>query len=208
VTSIEKGGKKYFAVEQPHKLLDLLETEEEIVKRNLNQLIDRKKRIRQIMPELVSMASTGSRPKVRFFEGKEGVVSAFEDTLKQPAGSEILMYSTTRGFYSEVPSYLDSYLKKRVAKKISVRLILPDDPLSVEYAKKDKEQLRQTRLVPAAKFPFTNEIDIYGNKLAIVSLEQEWLAVIIESESIAKTQRMIFELAWDGAKVNASGLRQ
>jgi hypothetical protein len=33
-----------------------------------------------------------------------------------------------------------------------------------------------------------------------MSLQGEILAVIIESESIAKTQRMIFGLAWIGAK--------
>ena len=33
-----------------------------------------------------------------------------------------------------------------------------------------------------------------------MSLQGEILAVIIESESIAKTQRTIFELAWEGAE--------
>jgi hypothetical protein len=59
--------------------------------------------------------------------------------------------------------------------------------------------------VPAGQFPFTNEIDIYGNKVAILSYTGELLAVIIESESVARTQRMIFELAWLGAgKFNKS----
>jgi len=48
-------------------------------------------------------------------------------------------------------------------------------------------------------YPFTNEINIYRNKVAIISLEDELVAVVIESESIANGQRSIFELAWKGA---------
>jgi len=53
--------------------------------------------------------------------------------------------------------------------------------------------------VPADRFLFANEINIYGNKIAIMSMQGEYLAVIIESESVARTQRTIFELAWAGA---------
>jgi len=198
-TSVERDGKTFFAVESPAKIIELIENQENSIKVQLASLERRKERINQILPELIGLTALSPRPRVRFFEGKEGVISAFEDTLNQPSGSEILMYSTTQGFYSQVPGYLDSYLKKRIKKDIHVRLILPDDPTSLEYVAKDREQLRRSRIIPASRFPFTNEIDIYQNKVAIVSLEQEWLAVIIESESIAKMQRSIFELAWEGA---------
>lgn len=155
----------------------------------------------EIMPELIALESSGASPKVKFFRGAEGIQAALQDTIDQPQGGKIIAYATGEGYYDSDPIFINQYLKERIKKKISVQAIGPDNPINREYVVHDKEQMRQTRLVPAEKFPFSNEIDIYGNKVAIMSLQGELLAVIIESESIAKTQRAIFELAWLGAGV-------
>lgn len=162
---------------------------------------DKLKKFENLMPELKAIEKTvGDRPRVQLFEGPEGIMSALRDTLNQPDGSQIVAYATGEGFYETVPEFTTEYLKQRVKKKIYVRAIAPDNQINRDHIKKDEELNRQTRLVPEDKFPFTNEIDIYGNKVAIMSLQGELLAVIIESESVAKTQRAIFELAWLGAE--------
>ncbi len=63
---------------------------------------------------------------------------------------------------------------------------------------RDKEELRQCRLIDIEKFPFKNQINIFGNKIMIASYRDQ-MGVIIESKEIADTQRAIFELAWLGA---------
>lgn len=159
------------------------------------------RKFESLIPELRSLEKTVTdRPRVLFFEGADGIKEALEDTLNQPEGSEILAYATAEGYYSSEPRYVNDYIKARAKQKIFSRCIAPDNPTNREYSKRDKEQLRQTLLVPDNKFLFTNEIDIYGNKVAIMALKSELLAVIIESESVANTQRAIFELAWLGAK--------
>lgn len=158
-------------------------------------------RFESVLPELRSLEKTvGDRPKVRFFEGIEGIKAALEDTLDQPAGSKISAYVTGEGVYEQIPEFMDEYLRKRVRKNIEVKALVPDNKVNQMHIEHDESVLRQTVLIDADKFPFTNEIDIYGNKVAIMSLQGEILAVIIESESVAKTQRAIFELAWLGAK--------
>lgn len=57
-----------------------------------------------------------------------------------------------------------------------------------------------TRLVDKERFPFTNEINIFRNKMIIMSYA-DLLGVMVESEVIAKTQKSIFELSWLGASV-------
>ena len=154
-----------------------------------------------VLPELKALEkSVGDRPRVQFFEGIDGIKMALEDTLKQPKGSKILAYATGVGAYEQMPEFLSKYFKKRVEKKITMHCLAPDNTVNREHIKHDKAVLRETILLPEKKFPFTNEIDIYGNKVAIMSLQGEILAVIIESESVAKTQRAIFELAWLGAE--------
>ena len=158
-------------------------------------------RFEELMPELQSLVTTtGDRPKVQLFEGKEGFVIAQNDTLNMVRGSEIMAYSTGEGLYEDDPKMAFRYIKERMRKRIRVRSIAPDNEATRKFARENKKHLRETRLVPEDKFAFSNEINIYGDKLSILSLTGELIAVIIESESVARTQKMIFELAWLGAE--------
>ena len=49
-------------------------------------------------------------------------------------------------------------------------------------------------------FEFPTATYVYGNKVAILSLEKEPVGIIIENEDIARTQGMVFELLWKIAK--------
>lgn len=155
-----------------------------------------------LLPEIKALEkTTGDRPRVQFFEGVEGIKATFEDTLKTlDKGGEILGYVTAEGFYQHEWKYAQSYVKRRVEKGISGRGILQDTKEIKIFTEPAKEELRTFRLVPPDLFPFSNEINIYANKVAIMSMVGELISVIIESESIAKTQRSIFELAWLGAE--------
>lgn len=158
------------------------------------------KKFEALLPELRLLEkSVGDRPKITMYEGRDGLIAAQYDTLQYP-NSEILAYAASEGLYYDEPGLAKNYIKERVKNKIKVRAICPDSEPLRSYVERDKAELRASRVVPADRFPFTNEIDIYGNKVAILSYTGELLAVIIESESVAKTQRMIFELAWIGAQ--------
>lgn len=159
----------------------------------------RLQQIENMLPELKSIYNkSNTKPKIKFYEGEKGLQEAQFDTLNIPAGSEILAYASSKGLYYN--KFADKYISERVAKNIRVRAIVPNTKETQQITASDFSQLRESRLIPAQKFPFTNEIDIYGNKIAIISYSKELIAVIIESESIANTQRLIFELAWAGAK--------
>ena len=55
------------------------------------------------------------------------------------------------------------------------------------------------RLIPKDQYNFTNEINIYDDKVSIISFTDEIIGMIIESKEIANTQRAIFSIAWDFA---------
>lgn len=159
-------------------------------------------RFEEALPEMRALqAVVGDTPKVQFLTGIEGIKAAFEDTLETLSkGGEILIYTSAEGYYDQEKAHFKSYVKRRVAKHISVRFIGADTEEISLFTDNSTAELRQYRLVPAKQFPFANEINIYGNKVAIMSLRGELMAVIIESESVAMTQKAIFELAWLGAK--------
>jgi hypothetical protein len=128
----------------------------------------------------------------------EKIKEAFEDTLT--AEVEIIGYAVgTDAFKAVGQEYLKDYFRRRVAKNIKVRVIAPDDPDTLKVIAHDKEEMRESLVVPRDKFYFTTETNIYNNKIITVSWKEKF-AVIIESKEIADAQKKIFELAWIGAK--------
>ena len=63
-----------------------------------------------------------------------------------------------------------------------------------------QEELREYRLVPRACYPFRNEVTVYDDKVAILSYLDQ-VGAVIQSESFAETQRAIFNLGFEYAKV-------
>jgi len=151
------------------------------------------------LPELKGLLNKSSaRPKVRYFEGLDGIKRVYEDTLT--ATTEILNYSNTREILTHWPSYNGDYVKLRTRKKIFLRGIAQDDDYGKKLSDDDPKFLREFRLLPPKDFQFTNEINIYDNKVAIVSFAPELIGIIIESQAIADTQRDIFKMSWAFAR--------
>lgn len=153
--------------------------------------------LEHLVPELRSLQGTSERkPRVRFFEGWEGVKRVYEDTLT--AKSELLNFANSTVVRAFWPNYDEEYVDERVRRGIHLRGIAPDDATGKRVHGEDKSKLREIRLVSSKEYDFKNEIKIYDHKVAIVSFGQnsEMFGVIIESKEVAETQRQIFEMAW------------
>lgn len=156
--------------------------------------------LRASLPELRSLSGAKFRkPHVRYFEGWEGVRHVYDDTLT--AKSELLNFANSQVVRQHWPAYDEEYVAERVKRGIHLRGIAPDDKAGRRVHGEDRGRLREIRLVPARHFDFTNEINIYDNKVSICSFSEgkEMFGVIIESPAVAETQRQIFEMAWQFA---------
>ena len=58
---------------------------------------------RKIIPELKSIHNVLNRPKIRFYEGKEGLEQVYEDTLS--SHGEILAYASVEDIQPTLPHY-------------------------------------------------------------------------------------------------------
>lgn len=150
------------------------------------------------LPALKRLSGQTPHPRVRYFEGLEGIKNIYTDTLSSK--TEILNYSNSKEIRDNWPEYDSEYVTRRVKKKIFLRGISPLDDYGLKVQTEDQKYLREIRLVPAKDFSFTNEINIYDNKVAIVSYRNELIGMIIESIEIANTQRDIFKMAWEFTK--------
>lgn len=152
----------------------------------------------RMLPDLRALMGNHHRaPRVRYYEGPEGVRDVYKDTLT--SHTDLLNFANSdivRSFWKE---YDKQYVSERVRKGIHLKGIAPDDEAGRKVQGKDKQSFREIRLVSSKDFPINNEINIYDNKVAIISFsddESEIFGVIIESREVAETQRQIFEMAW------------
>ncbi len=178
-----KGKKRLFVGEEPEK-----------IQRNLK---NKERLFSEILPQLQSIHNVrGSKPKIRFYEGKEGLKEVYEDTLKYK--NEILGFASDDIMKVLGMDWAMGYLKKRKEKGIWAKGIVPGTALLKEkFISKDIEQLRFTKVIDAKKYPFSIEINMYGhNRVALMSAKEE-IGLIIEGQEIHNTLKLIFELIWD-----------
>ena len=81
-------------------------------------------------------------------------------------------------------------------KKIRTRSIYTTVKGSVS-ARKDEKMMRESKFVPIEKMPFSADISIYDNKVAIAALRGKLVGAIIESAEIANSFRGLFLLVWN-----------
>lgn len=190
----EKDGEvKLFSAVSPDRLLQVVEDSAQ----KYNELVGIAK---IILPELRSMHQGGKkRSRVRYFEGIEGLISAYEDTLTSK--ETIRAYASIENMHAAIPGYFPEYYKRRSGKGIAIRSIHPDSEMAKDRVTHNKEEARDSALVSSKKYDFSPEINIYDNKISFMSLVEKF-ALIIESEELADAFKKIFELSWLEAKRN------
>jgi len=192
-----KEPKQEYVAESPDNLLKLLDKKTESLNKKILELEAKTQKAKAFVPLLKTIQKVGDRSTVKFYEGVEGLKQVYEDTLT--SHEKIRAFATVEYMHDTLGNYFPAYYKRRAGKGIAIKTILPNTPLSAERATHDKEEARESTLVPADRFTFSPEINIYDNKTMIASWREK-LGIIIESAEIADAMKKIFELAWIGAK--------
>jgi len=190
INSFNKGKILWFNAEPPQVIANI--QEEKFTK------------AKELIPQLLSIANTSAlKPKIRFYEGIEGVKIIFEDILTTK--DELLGYTNIKTLGALFKDYFKNYCQQKIEKGIKTRNISPatenaTDIINQFYPPNYDKNLVEILLVNNEEFYFENDISIYENKVAVVSLNpDEVMGLIIESPTLAKSMRSIFNLAWLGA---------
>ena len=89
------------------------------------------------------------------------------------------------------------FIDKRVKEQLAVRWIAPNDQTSRQFSKTASQEFRQIKFIDPQKYPLHLDLNIYGHKISILSLEGKPAGVIIENEILASSLRSIFNLLWN-----------
>jgi sugar-specific transcriptional regulator TrmB len=179
-----------YVAESPEKIIELMQKQ---LRKKQEELLEAQK----LIPELKSIHNVNDRPRVRFYEGKQGLIDVYEDTLT--SHEPLRAYANFEDMHKALPDYFPSYYLRRAKKGLNIRGVVPITPEALERQKHNKEEAREMVFVPHDKYYFSPEIDMYDNKVMIASWKEK-LGIIIESAEITDAMKKIFELAWIGAK--------
>ena len=181
-----KKGVKYYFVDDVRSLKKKSENE----LRSIDSLIPELRAIHNIIPQ---------KPKITLYEDMVGLTSIYEDLLQSvPPGGEFLSYAGTRDIFQYTPKkFFMDYMEKRIERKIKGRVITGKTPLSESMQEEDSKRLRETKIIDSDKFDFFGETIIYGDKVALVSYQENFMGIIIESKQISKMHAAVFETLWN-----------
>ncbi|MBI1755038.1 helix-turn-helix domain-containing protein, partial [Candidatus Azambacteria bacterium] len=156
VSTFEKNKTTLFAAQNPAILKRILLRREERLKASALSL-------ENLLPELLNMYEYAEeKPKVQYYEGKEGLLAIQEDFLKTKDKKIEEIYSSDDLYGVFTQDELRKSLLMRQQKKIKVRAL---------YTRKggkfsDIAPLNDMRILPQGQFPIHSDILIYGNKVA------------------------------------------
>lgn len=182
---VKKGKKRFFSALEPDRLLDLEE----------KKLRDLKK----ALPQLKSLFNTkGQKSKIFYYDGLEGIRQIINESLS--FNGEVLFFETPHIVALDQQKLLKEYIKKRVALGIKARVIGEVSPEIINMKTRDKNEMRETRILPKEIFNSDVEIAIYGNRIYIVDFKDKF-GFIVEDSNIAHVLKKLFEIVWNSGRI-------
>ncbi len=182
---IIKNDKKYFEATSPKKFLDKINEQRA-------NLLEKEKSTKKIVSELEKIKiDKNEQSDVRIYYGKEGLKTVMGDIIIE--GKDFIGYGGELRFKDILPRYIEIWAKERKKKKIYAKLIGSEGTEEPRWKMNELRDVSKDYFSPASTL-------IYGNKVAIILVENPILIIQIESKKIADSYRAYFNLLWKIAR--------
>lgn len=176
-----KGKRTYFAPADPTQLKRRLEMQQDALE--------------HIFPELDALyGASEQKPRVRYFEGKKGLGIVLKEILSE--AKELMCISSIQDLFDKLSEYYPQFTTQRVAHKIPIRIIARDSEKARDRQKMGSKELRRVKIIDT-EIPFKALVYVWNNKLAMMTLKEDFMIVVIESKDIALTHKALFEWLWE-----------
>lgn len=184
----QRGQRDYYTAESPEKI-------HELIRDKRRDLLTASETAKIVIPHLLTKHTPPKgHPAVRYYEDDDGVATVLKDVLqtcRKLDGRHYYVYSSKRirqYLYRKFPQFTD----KRVAEEIKVQVIAEGGGDIAPFS--ERKFLQSEVSSPE----IASYVLIYGNKVALVAIANDLTpyAVVIEDNSVASMQRMLFEQLW------------
>lgn len=187
ISEFQKGHVRFFHGTEPQQLIYLQEQRKKKIELNIE-------RLKEIVPALEGMQNPMLiKPKVRFYQGEEGIGTLLNEIINNEAFDGYFNPEITYKYY---PHIVDNFLENGQKKSLHIRELMTPSNTTNAYVKRIKNPNHQCKILPK-KHHFSSDNFIFGNKVAFISYLEGSIAVVIESEDIAHTQKITFDLMWN-----------
>jgi len=181
--------KTHYQAESPDRL-------ETFVNRQKILLEESSKKLKDVIPQLKSVQrEMGERPVVKYFEGKEGIVSGAEDDLfKNPDLKELVYIIYPKDLVDDI------FKKEETTNFKSLRINKKIRALSIYTYKNGSVPSDETSTrvkIDGEKYPINCDITIYRDKIKITTLNKNLSGIYIQSADLAETLKSIIRLVHD-----------
>lgn len=191
VSETQIGKKVHYQAEPPERLETFVERQKAILE-------EQQKRLKDIIPQIKSVQrEAGERPVVKYFEGKEGILSSVEEIFEKHDTGGVVYLVYPKDLLEEVfsPDERSKYREKRIGKNIHSKVFYTSiDKTVPEDSTGDRIKINEK------KYPIACDISVYKDRVRINTLGKSLAAIVIKSQDVADTLRSIIDLAFDGLK--------
>lgn len=190
VNYVEKGKRKYYQATNPKHLINFLD--------------EKKRRLQEIIPDLINKQREKRNYDVHIFEGSKGLKSIHEDILKElKQGEEFLVLGAPKEAHEKFEPYFLDFHKRRLKLRIRLKAIYKRD--AEQYAKtRGKMKYTQVKYLPE-NLESPMWITIYKDKTILFVVSEILLGIVIENKTIADNFKEYFELVWKDCICSCDG---
>jgi len=193
---IEKTDSKRlrYTVRNPKRILEIAQEQEK--KKSTNVLM-----VESNIADLISEYNISTnKPHVVILEGYKGVERLHKD-IEKTKQIDYLFRSFFDNKSKEMIKLVEQHIKKRSKLGVGTYALTPVADWAVyNYFKEDRKRRVQRRFVNTDLFTLNSQINIYGNKIAIMSLRKKIVITLIENEDIAQTFKTLFKFIWSATE--------
>ncbi|MFH1457263.1 MAG: helix-turn-helix domain-containing protein [Patescibacteria group bacterium] len=180
ITTYKKKKVRYFSPEDPHKIVQATKDKIELFE--------------DALPQLRALyRQAAHQPTVRFYQGQEQMKIILKEIIGE--AKQIYSFNSIEDNLALFGNYWTKFVDQRIKKKIPVKVILFDSSQARQRQEKGLQELREVKII-SDKYTHHSLMLIWGNKIAIFSLKKQLVALVIESDEIAETLKMMFEFMW------------
>lgn len=183
----EVDGKAMFGIHDIDDLPRMLEEKMETMKKT-TQAFEKER-------DVLKKETKTVEPKIKFFEGKEGLRRLYRDLLWESDAliETIWPHEQMADVLGE--EEIRSFNRKRIRHKIKIHTIWPARTKPKRGFWKGEDWGVERRIAPPG-FAWTMQYSIYGDKVAFMSSKDELFGFVVASREFASLMRTQFRALW------------
>ncbi|MFA6536371.1 MAG: helix-turn-helix domain-containing protein [Candidatus Paceibacterota bacterium] len=191
VSETTVGKKTHYQAEPPERL-------ETFVERRKIILEEQAKRLKDIIPQIKTVQrETGARPVVKYFEGREGIISSNEEFFADAGQAGVTYLIYPRDLLDQIFTQEErqKFRSVRINKNIKSKVLY-----TYEKGEVNSDNTGDRVKIDGKKYPILCDISIYEDKVIVSILGKPLSSIFIRSKDFAETLKSLFNLAFDNIK--------